>query len=221
MKKLVLKISALAFLALVVSVMSACTSKNKAVVVDSDDADEEVVDDSDEAGEALADEDNTDLVFDAWTLHDVLLLLHEYDIPRSVQTTGMSLLYKYEELGDEVDCTEYVYAHDVEKGAKQAFGYNLKATSDHGCYFRIGIDTSINACLGFVSESDAKRFFKRLSKAEPTDYDGKTYYVNKKADDQSLYIDTRYEEDGFNTNYLIYPPVEEDGFYNLQIEFWM
>ena len=214
MKKLVFNISALMFMALVVIVMAACTSKNKAVVVDSE---EEVVDDD----ELLADDDNDDLLCDELSLRDVLLMLHQYDYPQKVQTTGLALLYKAEDQSGEVDCIEYVYGHDVEKGAKQEFGYELEPSSNHGCYFRIGLDTSISACLCFANASDAKRFLKRLSEADPTDFDGKTFYVNKKTDEQSLYIDTKYDDDYFNTSFLVYPPSEEDGFYKLQIDFWM
>jgi len=57
---------------------------------------------------------------------------------------------------------------------------------------------------------------------EPFEYEGKTYYVNTKGEDGKLYIQSPWVENELQTDYVIYPPEQqESGLYAVQIEVYM
>ena len=156
-----------------------------------------------------------------FSIEDLLDLLEHYGAAKIVQNGGLTFIYK-----DEIESTDgdvgedrIVYGREIEKGDKKDFGYDLKCTSGHACYYELNLDTSTNPYLCFANKDDAEGFYSRVAKHKPFEYEGKTYYIHK--NNGELYIDTQYDEDSFETHYALYPPELEDGFYQIKIGVWM
>lgn len=156
-----------------------------------------------------------------FSIEDLLDLLEHYSEAQIVQNGGLTFIYE-----DEIESTDgdvgedkIVYGREIEKGDKKDFGYNLISTSKHSCYYELNLDTSTNPYLYFANKDDADSFYERVAKHKPFEYEGKTYYINK--NNGELYIDTKYDEDSFETHYVLYPPELEDGFYKIMIDVWM
>ena len=156
-----------------------------------------------------------------FSIEDLLDLLEHYGGAKVVQNGGLTFIYE-----DEIESTDgdvgedrIVYGREIEKGDKKDFGYNLISTSKHSCYYEINLDTSTNPYLCFANKDDADSFYNRVANHKPFEYEGKTYYVNK--NNGELYIDTKYDEDSFETHYVLYPTELEDGFYKIKIGVWM
>ena len=156
-----------------------------------------------------------------FSIEDLLDLLEHYGAAKIVQNGGLTFIYKEEIESTDGDVGEerIVYGREIEKGDKKDFGYNLISTSKHSCYYELNLDTSTNPYLYFANKDDADSFYNRTANHKPFKYDGKTYYVNK--NNGELYIDTKYDEDSFETHYVLYPPELEDGFYKIKIGVWM
>lgn len=155
------------------------------------------------------------------SIEDLLDLLEHYGGAKIVQNGGLTFIYE-----DEIESTDgdvgedrIVYGREIEKGDKKDFGYNLISTSKHSCYYELNLDTSTNPYLYFADKDDANAFYDRAANHKPFEYDGKTYYTNN--NNGVLYIDTKYDEDSFETHYCLYPPEPEDGFYKIMIDVWM
>jgi hypothetical protein len=82
----------------------------------------------------------------------------------AAQKCGLSFLFEYEtdasEEGDAGGSSTY-YGWGIEKGKKQEYGYELKCTSDHACYFYYQEDTSRQAAMCFKNKADADRFMEK------------------------------------------------------------
>ena len=156
-----------------------------------------------------------------FSIEDLLDLLEHYSAAQIVQNGGLTFIYKYEEESADGDAgyEKTVYGRDIEKGDKRDFGYDLKCTSGHAFYYELNLDTSTNQYLCFANKDDAEGFYDRVANHKPFEYEGKTYYINK--NNGELYIDTKYDEDSFETHYALYPPELEDGFYQIKIGVWM
>ncbi len=156
-----------------------------------------------------------------FSIEDLLDLLEHYGTAQIVQNGGLTFIYK-----DEIESTDgdvgeerVVYGREIEKGDKKDFGYNLKSTSKHSCYYELNLDTSTNPYLYFANKDDTDSFYNRAANHKPFKYEGETYYINK--NNGVLYIDTQYDEDSFETHYCLYPPELEEGFYKIKIDVWM
>ncbi|MBO4614757.1 MAG: hypothetical protein J5709_06545 [Bacteroidales bacterium] len=156
-----------------------------------------------------------------FSIEDLLDLLEHYGAAKIVHNGGLTFIYKEEIESTDGDVGEerVVYGREIEKGDKKDFGYNLKSTSKHSCYYELNLDTSTNPYLYFANKDDADSFYNRVANHKPFKYEGETYYINK--NNGVLYIDTQYDEDSFETNYCLYQPELEDGFYKIKIDVWM
>ncbi len=156
-----------------------------------------------------------------FSIEDLLDLLEHYGTAQIVQNGGLTFIYKdeIESTDGDVDEERVVYGREIEKGDKKDFGYNLKSTSKHSCYYELNLDTSTNPYLYFANKDDADSFYNRAANHKPFKYEGETYYINK--NNGVLYIDTQYDEDSFETHYCLYLPELEDGFYKIKIDVWM
>ncbi len=154
------------------------------------------------------------------TFSNLLDLLYRYGEPEAVQGNPLTFLFNDSVLDGEIDCIEVVYGSDVEKGKKIDYGYEVLPTSDHACYFRMSLDTSTQANLYFMNKDDADRFLARLAKTAPVTYNEQTYCIRNQED--GLHISTLRDDGDYNTQYVIYQPVESDGgFYRVEIEVYM
>lgn len=80
------------------------------------------------------------------------------------ENCGLSLVYTYEieqSEEDEVGGSSIVYGWGIEKGRQLDYGYELKCTSPHACYFYYQEDTSRQAAMCFKDKADADRFFEK------------------------------------------------------------
>ncbi len=158
-----------------------------------------------------------------FSLKNLLVYLNHYEDYELADKNGLSLIYEDSYQNEEVESIETLYGRDVEKGDKDVLGYQLKATTAHAIYFKMDLDTSTRAEIGFINHDDAKGFIDVVLKSEPVEMDGKTYYVHPKQQDegQYLYIETPYGEDDFETRFVIYPMEKKDGFYRMEIEVYV
>jgi hypothetical protein len=132
---------------------------------------------------------------------------------------GLTYLYTYEDDGDEGDVGSYdiVYGLNVEKGEKTDFGYELKPTSDHACYFQYSLDTSTHASLNFTDKGDADRFFEAFLKSGVVDCGGMYVVVEQEIPaGEVITVNSMRDYDG---KYSIEKPVldPERGFYTIII----
>ena len=228
MKQLVSTIKLLAVIGLSAFIWTACTSKEKNVADSSDEVELQDQDDEEEAdAEMEAREAESKAFCEQFSLNDLVAMIKLTEDDDPEEKTGLSLIYSDEKDDEEEEGMSYavvVYGRDVKKGKKDEWlGYKLKATSGHSIFYQESWDTSTQACLCFVNKEDAKGFFDRASKRERVEYEGETYFVHQNPDDRALYLDTPYGDDGedFATQYALYPPVLEDGFYKIAVEFYM
>ena len=152
----------------------------------------------------------------------LVLMKHYSESDVAEAGSGMKFLYMTEDSDEDMSYYTYAYGHDYEKGEKTDDGYRLKPTSTRGFYFKMQLDTSQQGWLWFVSDARAKVFMKAAARTEPFEYEGKTYYVNMKGNDGKLYIQSPWVENELQTDYVIYPPEQqESGLYAVQIEIYM
>lgn len=156
-------------------------------------------------------------------LKNLLVLMKSYEDFEGAEASGLNFLYEDGSQDEEVESIIYVYGRGVEKGKKEVFGYQIKATSPHAIYFTYSLDTSQQANLYFANEADARQFIENVLKQESTDYQDRTYYVHpvEREDAQYLYIDEKYEEDQYSTAFVIYPPRMEELFCRVEIEVYV
>ena len=157
------------------------------------------------------------------SVKQLLVLMKHYSESEVAEAgSGLKFLYMTEESDEDMSYYNYYYGRDFEKGEKKELGYELKPTSTRGFYFTMQLDTSQQGWLWFVSDARAKVFMKAAAMTEPFEYEGKTYYVNTKGEDGKLYIQSPWVENELQTDYVIYPPEQqESGLYAVQIEVYM
>lgn len=152
----------------------------------------------------------------------LVLMKHYSESDVAEAGSGTKYLYMTEESDEDMSYYTYVYGRDFEKGEKTDDGYRLKPTSTRGFYFTMQLDTSQQGWLRFVSDARAQVFMKAAAMTEPFEYEGKTYYVNQKGEDGKLYIQSPWVENELQTDYVIYPPEQqESGLYVIEIEVYM
>ena len=153
----------------------------------------------------------------------LVMALKHYEDYELLDSIGLKFIYEDSYENEEIDEMEVMYGKDIEKGSKERIGFNLKATSDHAFYYSMALDTSTRPNLGFVNQADARSFIENTLKTEPFDYEGMTYFIHpvERDGDQYLYIDTPYGDDKYETRYVIYPPRQENGFWRIEIEYYV
>ena len=96
------------------------------------------------------------------SFENFLALLNNYNKVSYAQKCGLDFIYKEIERDGDVDCDEYVYGYDVEKGDKEEYGgYEIRPKSNHACYFKYNLDTSTSASMRFKNKNDAQIFFDK------------------------------------------------------------
>lgn len=130
---------------------------------------------------------------------------------------GLTYLYTYEADGDEGDAgsCDIVYGLNVEKGEKTDYGYQLKPTSRHACYFQYSEDTSIHASLNFTDKADADRFFEAFLKSGVVDCGGMYVVVEQEIPaGEVIFVESMRD---YNGKYSFEKPVfdPERGFYTI------
>lgn len=122
-----------------------------------------------------------------FTFINILGLLKYPDNSSYAQKCGLSLIYKdslredgYEE-GQYFTYYDIVFGYEVEKGNKkdEDMGYDIKASSNHSCYFEFISATDVVMNFYFKSESDADYLFEIAKDYGLIKYRS-SYYIPKK-----------------------------------------
>lgn len=153
----------------------------------------------------------------------LVMALKHYEDYELLDSIGLTLIYEDSYQNEEMEEMEVMYGKDIEKGGKERIGFALKATSDHAFYYSMALDTSTRPNLGFVNQADVLSFIDSTLKTEPFDYEGMTYYIHPKERDgeQYIHIETPYGDDDYETRYVLYPPRQENGFWRVEIEYYV
>ena len=160
----------------------------------------------------------------AFDVKKLVMALKHYEDYELLEGIGLKLIYEDSYQNEEMEEMEVMFGKDIEKGGKEEpIGYALKTTSDHAFYYSMALDTSTRPNLGFVNQKDALSFIENTLKAEPFSYEGMTYYIHPKERDGERYIhiDTPYGDDDFETRYVLYPPRQDNGFWRIEIEYYV
>lgn len=155
------------------------------------------------------------------SLNGLLKLMMQYEDIDEASTSGLEYLFEDGYENGEVEAVRYVYGRDVKKGKEGVFGYEVLPSSPHAVYFTYSLNTCRQASLYFASEDDAKQFIKEVLSHTKEQYGGKTFLVHPKTqeDGQYIYIDRMYDDgDDYTTEFVIYPPRQEDGFFRIELE---
>ena len=163
----------------------------------------------------------TDTAFDVKKL---VMALKHYEDYELLDGIGLKLIYEDSYQNEEMEEMEVMYGKDIVKGSKEEpIGYALKTTSDHAFYYSMALDTSTRPNLGFVNQKDALSFIENTLKTEPFGYEGMTYYIHPKERDGERYIhiETPYGSDDFETCYVLYPLRQDNGFWRIEIEYYV
>ena len=150
------------------------------------------------------------------------LMIHTEDFEEA-STSGLDFLFEAGNQDGEIECIKYVYGRDVKKGKEEYFGYEVVPASPHAIYFTYSLDTSRQASLYFASEDDAKQFIKQMLCQPPVKYDGKTFFVQPKDQEngQYIYVNRMFDDgDNFTTEFVIYPIQQENNFWRIEIEIY-
>ena len=115
----------------------------------------------------------------SFTFTNFLDLMSKYDKLVIAQKCGLDFVYKENKIDGEIECKEYVYGFDVEKGNKKEWGYDIIAKSTHSCYIRYYIFSSTDVNLYFKDYSDAE-FFQKQAKEYGLLVNENTMFVPKK-----------------------------------------
>ncbi len=121
-----------------------------------------------------------------FTFPNILALLKQPQKTVVAEKCGLSFIYKdkkreegYDE-GDYFEMISIVYGYDIEKGCKnETLGYELKATSEHACYFSYIESSDIGIAFYFKNKSDADYLFKIAEDYGLVMYDGDLYIPKK------------------------------------------
>lgn len=154
----------------------------------------------------------------------LVMALKHYEDYELLDGIGLKLIYEDSYQNEEMEESEVMFGKDIEKGSKEhPIGFALKATSDHAFYYSMALDTSTRPNLGFVNQKDALSFIENTLKTEPFDYEGMTYYIHPKERDGERYIhiETPYGGDDFETRYVLYPVKQDNGFWRIEIEYYV
>jgi len=174
-----------------------------------------------EAAEQQKLEDEAEQFCKNFSLEKLMVLLTQQD--NFVEKSGLSLIYKDVNIGEEVDEVEIVYGFGIEKTDTKTLGYNLKSTTKHSCFYQINYDTSTNPSLNFSDKDDANAFYDKASKCETIVIGDTTYYIHEKTDDKyyPIHIETPYGDDDFETHFALSRPEKEGDFYRISVEVFM
>ena len=151
------------------------------------------------------------------SIENFIAFMKSIDVANA-EKIGLEKVYEVEVQDEEEPGLTYyraIYGHNIEKGAKQEFGYKLNATSEHACFFQEDLDTSTYYSMNFSNESDAKDFYNRLMQHGVLEFDGdfiiieETLPAGKPTHVESL--------DGYHPICFIKPPKQEADFYSIKL----
>ena len=165
-------------------------------------------------------EEMPDLFFEQFTLEKLRKLLSQID-ENAAQALGLSYVYTADDEGDEEDevgCSVVVYGRDIEKGEEKDFGYELKCTSEHACFYQDQMDTSWQAFLGFKSQDDANRIFDEILKSGIIKM-GNSYIITEETVPQGEPVEVESLND-YHPLYEVERPDYSDGFYIIHIYYY-
>ena len=203
------------FISLIALLLYSCKQANKEV----QQSDEVVTDSVEVAAQdtiPVSAETSDTLLF---SVEDFRAFLDSIDTQHA-EKCGLTFLYEYQDDGaEEGDAGTYdtVYGRDMEKGEKTDFGYQLKPTNHHACYFQYSLDTSTHASLNFTDKADADRFFEAFLKSGVVDCGGMYVVVEQEIPaGKVISVDSMRD---YNGKYSIDKPVfdSEKGFYTIII----
>ena len=134
------------------------------------------------------------------------------------EAIGLSQVYELEEQDKEEEGLTYyraIYGRDIEKGKKLDFGYELKTTTGHACYFQEDLDTSTYYAMCFANEEDAKAFFDKLLQYGVLECDGDYLIPEKRLQaGKPTHVESLAD---YNCAFQFKEPKFEDGFYRINI----
>lgn len=122
-----------------------------------------------------------------FTFGNILELLKHPNNVSLAQKCGLSLIYKdsgedeFEE-GEIRTYYDYVYGYEVEKGNKNSggMGYDVKASSNHSCYFNYIEAGDMALFFRFKDKSDADYLFDIAKDYGLVEWEGNYYIPTKK-----------------------------------------
>ena len=166
-----------------------------------------------------------------FSVKDLLVLLNMTEEDKDTQQTGLTLIYSDSDEGEEeeglersemdVTSSEVVYGRDIKKTMKKELGYQLKATTGHGCFLLMRWDTSTQASLNFSDKDDAENFMERAAKHEKIELKDSPYWFRLDEKNKHVHIEIPWSGDELQTKYELYPPVLKDGFYSIEVEVYV
>ena len=159
-----------------------------------------------------------------FTFSNILELLKHPDKATIAQKCGLSLIYKdsekeegYEE-GEYFTHYDYVYGYEVEKGKKNDgyMGYDIKASSNHSCYFNFIDGSDVIKLFKFKDKSDADYLFEMAKDYGLIEWSGNYYIPAKKASKGITRVEEYEPYDGAAL-FEIRKPNNVDGWYEVLI----
>ena len=148
---------------------------------------------------------------------NILALLENYDKAAIAQKCGLELIYKEIDKDGEIECEEYVYGYDVEKGDKKASGYEIVAKSNHACYLIYNLDSSTYASINFKDSSDAENFQEQAKEYGLLVKDDYRYVPKTKMGSGYHYVDSLDWGGDYDPIYGIRETERQDGWYCVRI----
>lgn len=151
------------------------------------------------------------------SIENFIAFMKSIDVANA-EKIGMEKVYEVEVQDEEEPGLTYyraIYGHNIEKGAKQEFGYKLNATNEHACFFQEDLDISTYYSMNFSDESDAKDFYNRLMQHGVLEFDGdfiiieETLPAGKPTHVENL--------DDYHPICFIKPPKQEGDFYSIKL----
>lgn len=161
-----------------------------------------------------------------FTFNNILNLLRHPDDASLAQKCGLSFIYKdsereegYED-GQYFTHYDYVYGYEVEKGKRHdvGMGYDIKASSNHSCYFRYREASDIMFLFRFKDESDAEYLFE-MAKDYGLIESGGYYYIPEKKIPKGITHVEKYEAYGSSAQYQIRILSNVDGWYEVYVDY--
>ena len=158
---------------------------------------------------------------------NILALLTHPENASFAQKCGLSLIYKDSEKvtndeegseeGDYFTYYDYVYGYEIEKGQKHDgyLGYDIKATSNHSCFFNYVDGCDIVRRFRFKDKSDADYLFEIAKNYGLIESDG-LYFIPKMKISTGI---THYDEyNPYNENNILFSirkPSKEGDWYDI------
>lgn len=113
-----------------------------------------------------------------------------------------------------------VYGWGVERGEKLDFGYEVKCTSDHACWFGFYADTSRNTHICFKNKADADSFFEKALAYGLVIKDGLYYLPTTKLEEGTVTITDNFGDYQILSDISQPQFYEETGYYVIILQYF-